>query len=79
VVNAYNFPMEKRTVGVAFLDECRTTMVGFNYASLNHCPKEAKKATDQLASSVQNPNCNVWLESPPFFLYLQLVDDVTIL
>jgi hypothetical protein len=30
VVNAYNFPMENRFVGVPYLDECRTMMVGFN-------------------------------------------------
>jgi ribonuclease HI len=51
VVNAYNFPMENRIIGVAFLDESRTMMVGFNEASISHCSKEENRAAHQLARS----------------------------
>jgi ribonuclease HI len=79
VVNAYNFPMENRIIGVAFLDESRTMMVGFNEASISHCSKEENRAAHQLARSTDDSNCIFWLESPHFFLYPQLVNDVTIL
>jgi ribonuclease HI len=79
VVTAFQYPLENRIVGTAFLDECRLMMAGFNSAVLRHCSREANKAADIIARSVEDRNCNLWLENPPVFLYPQLVDDVTII
>jgi ribonuclease HI len=62
VVTAFQYPLENRIVGTAFLDECRTMMAGFNSAVLRHCPSEANKAADLIASSVEDRNCKFWLD-----------------
>jgi ribonuclease HI len=79
VVTVFQYPLENRIVGTTFLDECRTMMAGFNSSVLRHCPREANKAVDFIASSVEDRNYNLWLENPPIFLYPQFVDDVTLI
>jgi hypothetical protein len=71
--------LENIIVGGAFLDECRIMMAGFSSTTIGHCPREANKAADLVARTVDCDNVNFWLESPPVFLYPQLVDDVTLL
>jgi ribonuclease HI len=79
VVTAFQHPLENRIVGTAFLDECRMMMVGFTSAVMRHCPREANKAADLIASSIEDNHCNLWLDNPPVFLFPQLVDDVTLI
>ena len=43
VVQAFEDPMNNRIVGMAYLDECRTSMAGFVAARLAHCPREANQ------------------------------------
>ncbi|KAM0894138.1 hypothetical protein ACQ4PT_024661 [Festuca glaucescens] len=75
VVNALADPFNHRTVGTAFLDECRLIMAGFESTRLAHCPREANKAAHLVARTIDENN--VWFDEPPAFLYPQLVDDVT--
>ena len=60
-------PRNFRTAGMVLLDECRTIMAGFDSTYLAHCPREANRAADLIASSLDE--CNFWVDDPPKFLY----------
>jgi hypothetical protein len=54
-------------------------MTGLESAQIFHCPRDANKAVDLLAKSVDDQDSSFWIDDPPFFLFPQLVHDVTIL
>jgi hypothetical protein len=53
-------------------------MTEFSSVTFSHCIREANKAANLVARTVDSDNVNFWLESPLVFRYPQVVDDVTI-
>jgi ribonuclease HI len=70
VVEAIKEPDQYRTVGMPYLDECREIVAGFASTRLNHCSREANKAADVIARSVDDIDHSFWIDDPPpFFIH----------
>jgi hypothetical protein len=58
----------KRIVGTPFIDECRLIIAGLGSAQISHCQREANKAAELPAKSIDDQESSFWIDDPPFFL-----------
>jgi hypothetical protein len=79
VAEAFINSEQNRAVGLAFNDECRSILAGFDAARVHNCPREMNQAADVIAKSVEDRENSCWFDDPPPFLYPQRVDDVTVI
>jgi ribonuclease HI len=63
----------------AIYEECSFLCRNFTEVVFAHCPREANRVADSLASNSEGSQSIVWVEEPPDYIKCLLADDVTIL
>jgi ribonuclease HI len=76
VVETVLNPFEFGGTGAVIIDDCRQLLASLGMATIRHCPREANGVAHTLARHGASQGLGqVWLDVPPSFLILVLVDD----